>query len=210
VVGSNLFIRSASLSDKTIAAELILSTMGSTGDFLFGFGDHQRAIKAVGSFFERQGNRFSYNLTTIAEIDNQVAGALLTFPGNQSNRLDFAMSGPIFREYGLKDTARFLGLMLRYLASYKENGPDEFYIAHIATLAPFRNKGVGTALLNHAEKLARDAGFKKCSLIVDADNEIARNLYSKSGYQVVRLILTPKMKARFQIRGFERRVKVLS
>jgi ribosomal protein S18 acetylase RimI-like enzyme len=210
MVGSNLLIRSASSPDKIIAAELILSTMGSTGDGLFGFGDHQRAVQAIGSFFIRSGNRFSYDLSSLAEIDNKVAGALLAYPGNQSNILDFGLAGPIFREYGLKNSARFLGFMLRYVSSYKENEPDEFYIAHLATLAPFRNKGVGTALLIHAEKLAREAGFRKCSLMVDIDNDVARNLYSKSGYQVVRMVMTPKMKARFQVRGFEHRVKILS
>jgi ribosomal protein S18 acetylase RimI-like enzyme len=204
-----LLIRPSSPTDKIPAAELILSTMGSTGDILFGFGDHQRALQAISTFFVQPDNRFSYLLTSIAEMDGQVAGALLAYPGEQALPLMFSLARPIFREYGIINSLRLMALSLRYLSPYKENEPDEFYIAHLARYSQFQGKGVGTTLLNHAQKLAGEAGFTKCSLMVDIDNHTARSLYSKLGYQAVKTFFTPKMKAHFQVRGFERRVKSL-
>jgi ribosomal protein S18 acetylase RimI-like enzyme len=62
---------------------------------------------------------------------------------------------------------------------------DEYYLANMAVFPDFQGRGIGSGLLAHAESKARDAGLKKCSLIVDTENPSARRLYERFGYQVV-------------------------
>lgn len=55
-------------------------------------------------------------------------------------------------------------------------------IHDLAVLQESRGMGVGEALLNHAENYARERGFCKLTLEVLAGNQIAKNLYKKSGF----------------------------
>lgn len=64
--------------------------------------------------------------------------------------------------------------------------PGTWYVNVLATYPKWRNKGLGTALLNHAEKLAVTAGVKKgMSVIVADNNKAARRLYERIGYREV-------------------------
>ena len=50
---------------------------------------------------------------------------------------------------------------------------------------PFQRRGIGSALLEHAEKKACLLGLEKCSLIVHIENPAAQRLYERFGYRVV-------------------------
>ena len=65
-----------------------------------------------------------------------------------------------------------------------EGNKDEFHISMLATLPEARGKGVGTRLLNFAEKKPKE-GFNKLSLTVVKDNDKALNLYKKFGFSIV-------------------------
>lgn len=45
-----------------------------------------------------------------------------------------------------------------------------------------RGRGIGTALIRHAEQLARQRGFEQAVIEVDIDNPRARALYERLGY----------------------------
>lgn len=47
----------------------------------------------------------------------------------------------------------------------------------------YRGKGVGRALMTHAEQLARERGAKHLLILVDAENDVAQKLYRGMGYQ---------------------------
>ena len=64
--------------------------------------------------------------------------------------------------------------------------PGTWYVNVLASYPQWRNKGLGTALLKHAEKLAFAAGVKKGSSVIVADNnKAARRLYERMGYRPV-------------------------
>jgi GNAT superfamily N-acetyltransferase len=53
-----------------------------------------------------------------------------------------------------------------------------------ATLPAFRQRGVATRLIQHAERLARNAGHRQIGLAVgSSDNPMARRLYERLGYR---------------------------
>lgn len=60
---------------------------------------------------------------------------------------------------------------------------DEGYITNIAVFPEFRQKGVGTALLNRVFSLASDIGLSFVSLEVRVSNENAISLYKKFGFK---------------------------
>ena len=87
--------------------------------------------------------------------------------------------------------------------------PGEFYTANLAVDPAWQGRGVGAALLKHAERLAKEKGLAVCSLNVDLDNPRAKALYERQGYQTTRTVHTPSMRARYHSGGYEHMVKHL-
>jgi ribosomal protein S18 acetylase RimI-like enzyme len=202
-------IRPARIEDAPIAAELIQETMEGYGDVMLGLDDRARAVKVVAGFFRKANNRFSYRLTYLAEIDGRTAGLLLVFPGRDTFKLVVPMAWQILSFYNPWEMLR-LALRAPMAADGEETQPDEFYVSHLAVLPEFRRQGVGRALLNHADTLARAAALTKCSLCVDIDNPNAQHLYQSQGFQVVKTVSTPWLKNRLHTRGYLRMVKPLT
>jgi len=203
-------IRLGQIEDAAVAAELINETMGGFGDAILGMGDNQRALRAIGGFYNKPNNRFSYRRTYLALVEKQVAGLLLAFPGKAMGRLSLPMAYQVFGIYTLAEIVR-LAINAPLIAYGDETEGDEFYISHLAVLPAFRQMGIGRALLVHADDLAHTAGSEKCSLCVDIDNPNAQQLYVRQGYQVVKTVVsTPAMERKLQTRGDLRMVKSLN
>ncbi|MEQ9813455.1 MAG: N-acetyltransferase [Azospirillaceae bacterium] len=60
--------------------------------------------------------------------------------------------------------------------------PSSFYVAAIAVEPEMRGSGVGRALLGEAERLAREAGYARMSLVAFEENIGAVGLYRRLGY----------------------------
>lgn len=203
-----MIIRPARPEDAPQAAELILATTGRFGEILFGRGNRARAARAVAGFFSSPHNRFSYRLTHLAEIDGQVAGLLLAFPGSQIGRLTLALQKQMQPVLGIGGSLWMVLYSLPLLFNV-ETTADEYYIAHLAVSGPFRRQGIGQRLLELAEQQAEAAGLRRCALTVALDNQPARRLYQHHGYAVVKVIKTPWLRWAGYGPGDERRVKLL-
>lgn len=182
--------------------------MGRFGDMLFGSGDQQRSLDALGRFFAHPQNRFSYRQAHIAEAQGRVAGLLLAFPGRQIGQLEKTLAGPAIEFFGLSGALR-LALRSLPLLFVKETATDEFYVAHLAVSPQFHRQGIGQMLMAHAERLAPDCGLRKISLTVDIDNLAAHRLYLKLGYRVVSIRRAPWLRRWLLSTGYQRMVKIL-
>lgn len=117
----------------------------------------------------RETGNFSYRNAWLAEVDGEVAACLLGYPAEEE-------PGPIDPE----TPAIFVPLLeLEALA------PGSWYLNVLATYEPFRGKGLGSALLAHAEAVARRAGHKTISLIAEDTHLDALRLYTGKGYREV-------------------------
>ena len=201
-------IRPAQIDDAVTAAELIQETMEGYGDVMLGLDNRERAVKALAGFFRKANNRFSYRLTYLAEVDGRTAGLLLVFPGRDTPKLVLPMAWQIFSFFNPWELLR-LAARAPLAVDGEETRPDEFYVSHLAVLPEFRRQGVGRALLNHADTLARSSGLGKCSLCVDIDNPNAQQLYLSQGYQVAKTVNTPWLKNRLHTRGYHHMIKPL-
>ncbi len=120
----------------------------------------ERAARTTGSF--------SFRNAWLAETEGQVAACLLGYPAEASGPID-PDTPPIFVPL----------LELEALA------PQAWYLNVLATYDRFRGKGCGSALLAHAETVARQAGRDTVSLIAADSHQDARRLYAAKGYAEV-------------------------
>jgi hypothetical protein len=58
---------------------LILDTLYGFGTYMTGLGSRERGEKVMSDYFRLPGNRFSYEFTYIASVDDKVAGLLVVF-----------------------------------------------------------------------------------------------------------------------------------
>lgn len=61
--------------------------------------------------------------------------------------------------------------------------PDVALLTHLEVLPPLRSQGIGSELMNHAERYLEDRGHEQVALAVHEDNTRAAALYFRLGYR---------------------------
>jgi ribosomal-protein-alanine N-acetyltransferase len=62
---------------------------------------------------------------------------------------------------------------------------DEFHLHNMAVHPDFRGRGIGRELIVAVESMCREKDFRRILLEVREDNEIARHLYLRMGFESV-------------------------
>jgi ribosomal protein S18 acetylase RimI-like enzyme len=110
---------------------------------------------------------FSYRHALIAELAGKPAGALIGYPlGDDPEPIPATLPGLLIPLHELTNMA-----------------PATWYVHALAAYPEHRGRGLGTALLAEADRLAARAGTLGLSLIVSDTNTGARRLYERSGYR---------------------------
>lgn len=115
---------------------------------------------------KRETGSFSYRNAWLAEVAGDVAACLLGYPAEETPAAIDPDTPPIFVPL----------LELEALA------PGSWYLNVLATYDAYRGKGLGSALLAHAEDVARKAGHHVVSLIAADTHADALRLYTAKGY----------------------------
>ncbi len=121
-----------------------------------------RLIERLQHFFRQDGNRFSYQYIQLAEQGSEVVGLVLSFGGRDEARLNAAVGSWLERE--AED--------------------DEWYVDALAVLKNWGRKGIGTRLLQTAERQARQHHYPKIALHVAQGNTQALDLFAHLHYVV--------------------------
>lgn len=105
----------------------------------------------------------------------------------------------------------FLKVFTRLLTAlkYPKLHDDEYYISNLAVYPGFRGKGIGKKLLNAVEERAKDAGYKKLSLYVELDNNLAVKLYEKCGFKIISSVTFPPKLKKYGLEELHKMVKEL-
>jgi ribosomal protein S18 acetylase RimI-like enzyme len=115
----------------------------------------------------REQGSFSYRNATIIEHRAEAAGCLIGYE---------IADAPLA-------IAPDMPAMFRPLQELENLAPGTWYVNVLAVLPAFRNAGLGTELLQLAEKTSRELGKRGLSVIVSDGNTGARRLYERTGYR---------------------------
>ena len=128
----------------------------------------------------QEDTHYSYRNTWIAEVDGQRAGMMI------------AVDGEHYREQRDKMYPQLKGLFdVAFGKGWDEMEDEakagEFYIDSLAVSLPYRNQGVGTALIEKAKEMAKQKGISVVTLAVEPENR-AKRLYQRLGFAYQREI----------------------
>lgn len=162
-------IRRATIEDVAYIAEGIYHAFLLEDEALY-----NQWIKILKDVCAQEDTHYSYRNTWIAEVDRERAGMMI------------AVDGEHYREQRDKMYPHLKGLFdVAFGKGWDEMEDEakagEFYIDSLAVSLPYRNQGVGTALIEKAKELARGLGIGVVTLAVEPKNR-AKRLYQRLGF----------------------------
>jgi GNAT superfamily N-acetyltransferase len=182
-VPGSVSVRPFHEDDPTAVVALLYESSGGMYDRFAGTrGLAERTIRRA---LETPGTTASADVVTVAEVDGQLVGAMAAMP---------------YHEWTAR-AHRFLRTTLRSIPPwrwpaalwlYRSSGrmaPEpphsSMYVDSLATAAGMRRRGVARALLDEAERVAREQGLRTVALDTWQGNHAARSLYLEAGFEEV-------------------------
>ncbi|MEX2245622.1 MAG: GNAT family N-acetyltransferase [Dehalococcoidia bacterium] len=145
------------------------------------------AARRFGSAVFRMGVSPVLARTFVAEIDGRVVGMMDAGADAEAVRIGPAlilkMLGHALRIFGPVRAFRAVPAVRARSRIDFAHVAGSYYIAELDVDPGYRNRGIGGALLAHAEAEARRAGVRRMSLTTTITNP-ARRLYERNGYRV--------------------------
>lgn len=119
---------------------------------------------------EKDSGSFSRANTIVADIEGQCAACLIGYrQPDDPAPIDYGTMPPIFVP----------------LQELENLAPASWYVNVLAAYPDYRGQGLGTQLLQIADRIARASGSNRLSLIASDANHRARQLYERNGYRDV-------------------------
>lgn len=166
-------IRPARPTDADKAVPLIIDAIGDIANRLTGATEDEMVKKRLCELFMQADNRHSYNYTYIAEMNDDLVGVIVLYPGEDAPVLDRNLMNWLIEK----------GVVAPEIDA--ESLPGELYIDTVCIAPAFRGKGIGTQLFTFVEKLAKQKGFNQLALNVETQKDSAIRLYERLGYEIV-------------------------
>ena len=174
---SDIHYRTATADDARNIAELVAISSDGVAVIEWQSEANKRkqcsALDVGAETYRQPDGNYSYRHCLIAEVDDTVAGMLLTFPVSADCAPRTDKSRP---------TERDSNVFAPYM--YLEE-PDSWYICGVALYPAYRGKGIGTQFMNMAELQAHDHGYAKLSLVAFEQNTGSVRLYQRLGFTIV-------------------------
>jgi GNAT superfamily N-acetyltransferase len=175
-------IRPAREDDVHAVAPLLYLT--SPGGFrLFG-GSARGGVRLIEAAFCNPGTDNSVEVVSLAELNGGVAGAMAAFPSGEGDERRKRFLRVALRRRPPWRWPRIARVAREGSSRAPKPPADSFYVDALATAEEYRRRGVAAALLEEAERLAREHGFKSLALDTTAGNSGARALYEGFGFEI--------------------------
>ena len=182
-------IRKATIEDVAYIAEGIYHAF-----LLEDEGLYNQWIRTLKEVCVQEDTHYSYRNTWIAEVDGERAEAdgERTVVGGVRAGMMIAVDGEHYREQRDKMYPQLKGLFdVAFGKGWDEMEDEakagEFYIDSLAVSLPYRNQGVGTALIEKAKEMAKEKRIGVVTLAVEPMNT-AKKLYQELGFAYQRRI----------------------
>ena len=169
-------IRRATIEDVAYIAEGIYYAFLLEDESLY-----NQWIRTLKEVCGQEDTHYSYRNTWIAEVDGE-----RTVVGGVRAGMMIAVDGEHYREQRDKMYPQLKGLFdVAFGKGWDEMEDEakvgEFYIDSLAVSLPYRNQGVGTALIEKAKEMAKEKGIGVVTLAVEPENR-AKRLYQRLGF----------------------------
>ncbi|MCL1988341.1 MAG: GNAT family N-acetyltransferase [Firmicutes bacterium] len=172
------------IEDAQTAAELTFMAYHKFSYDIFGKVGEDTATAYYKKLWQHGSNRFGYKFSYVAKFNEKPIGLITCYPSSAIKDL----VAPTVRQLFVVGKFAFFCHFITHLSNfYYFSGNtdiynDEFYVATLAVLPQWRNKGVGAMLLNHARNLTKDYNLRRCVLHVSADNTGGIRFYERNGF----------------------------
>ena len=153
-------------------------------DYGFTTRRHQ-AAEFIRAAFLGGSKSDSYRGFRVAVVDGRVVGIGSFLGGSEydaGNTLRFLWD--VLRLYGPWEFWGVLRRGLRLQGLMPPPEKDALFIQKVGVSPEMRGRGVGTGLVSEQTAVARDEGFRRCVLDVEATNPGAQRLYERMGFRV--------------------------
>lgn len=74
------------------------------------------------------------------------------------------------------------------------SGEDEAWVYNVSVVKEHQGRGIGKKLMEYAETVAREGGFRVLGLMVSSHNIPARALYEKLGFRPTNVVMRKPLK----------------
>jgi ribosomal protein S18 acetylase RimI-like enzyme len=166
-------IRKATIADANDIAKYLLIAMQ---DIIYAFiqdNNNQKAIEFLLHFIQQQNNQYSYQNCTVVEINGKIVAAANVYDGADLISFREPISDFIRSNYNHRFNPE------------NETQAGEMYIDTIGVDSSMQGQGIGKALLQYIiNEFCIQKNFT-LGLLVDNDNDKAKNLYIKLGFAFV-------------------------
>ncbi|TGD21252.1 GNAT family N-acetyltransferase [Companilactobacillus suantsaicola] len=136
---------------------------------------NEKIAQVIKAGFFQPGYRYGFDNILVNELDGKVVAIVVGYPESQEDGIDKPLV-KILHEHGIKEDNLF---------GDKEAWPGEWYLDSFAVAPDYQNQGIGTQTMEHFIEVIKERGEKILSLNVDVDNEPAKHVYTKVGFEKV-------------------------
>ena len=166
-----IIVRPAGREDAEVVAKTVAMAIGNEVALRNYCGEEYLAVLA--EIARREATQYSWRYALAAEVDGEVAGAIVGYDGARLSEL---------REGTFAVLSECTGCV-PVVADETEVG--EYYLDSVGVLPEFRGCGVGQALVAAFCDRAFAEGHERVGLIVDCENPNAERLYTSLGFERV-------------------------
>jgi len=173
-------VRKGTLKENNHFSELLLLAAPFFSE-VFG---KRGAVELLQYLYVHDKNLFSFSHCMFAQ-EGDILGLVVGYDWQTKQSEQLSTGYLMIKHLGLQ-FFRVLPALLKLDAQVSRISRSEYYVAFIAVYPALQSQGVGTVLMNCAEKDAFLHGAKFVCLDVETENENAVQFYQKRGYRIER------------------------
>lgn len=158
-------------------ANLVLMTGKEFLESVFG----KQVKKVIEKLFVQKRNLFSYECTWFGLIEDEVFGVIVGYSYDYAKKYRVNTGRLILKEIGFYK----LFNLIKIDNVLGRHSKGEFYLSNIAIYPKFRSMGLAKKLIEYVFEIAKQQRCEKVVLDVEKQNEVAKALYRKVGFEKV-------------------------
>jgi len=195
-------IRKGIKEDSKIIAEVFSIAGGDAIRWVFG-KNYEKILKDITKL---KINPFSYSVSFIIERNDEIAGAVVTYPYKIEQKLLGKLDSIWKRHFNTFGLISFIKRAEKWDKNFKKTMNSQ-YIHALAIFKEYRGLGLAGKLLDHVEKMAIKNGLSEIALEVISDNTSAIRAYNKFGFKRIKTV--PLIKLSRSFRGEDRVIFIM-